>query len=70
MNVSKKLTQNYAIDLTVFGKYGSDELSILTVNIGGAITGHHTPRFFVFFAIFNFVIFDIMVYNINHEDEA
>lgn len=67
MNKSFKITQNYAVDITLFEHYGSYGFSLCSLDVGGCLNGDHSPRFFIFFAIFNFVLFEIELYNINHE---
>lgn len=68
MNMTFKITHEYAIDLTLFEHYGSYEFSLCSLDVGGCIEGDHSPRLFIFFALLNFVIFEIEIYNVNHEE--
>lgn len=61
----------FAWELCMFHKFRelSDGLSTVEFKINyDKYVGDHTPRFEIFFVLFNYVIVDFSVYNIYHAD--
>ena len=71
-----KLTKNYALDWNFFWKIRNfkDGINFFNFDIDlDLYKFDHNPKFDICLAIFNYIIFEIEIYNINHvpndEDE-
>jgi hypothetical protein len=64
-----KITNNYAIDFSMFHKYVdfSWSIDIISMTINLQLKGDHTPKFSLFFGIMNIAIIDFSFYNIHHK---
>ena len=64
-----KFNKNYAIDIHFLCKQRlfKDGISFfeLVSNLD-LYKGDHNPKFYIYLILFNFVIFDMEIYNVNH----
>jgi hypothetical protein len=67
-----KISKNYAIDFGFLYKIRSfkDGISIIELSSGlDFYKGDHNPKVHLRFILFNFSIFEINIYNVNHCDD-
>lgn len=68
-----KISKNYAIDFQFFEKFRSisDGIDFFGFKLGiDWYKSDHNPKFNIFFCLFNFLIFDFMIYNVNHVEDS
>lgn len=68
MNLHGPIGKNYGWELALFNRYGSKGI-VFSFDAHFTTTGDHSPHVAAFLVICNFVIFEVNVYNIHHEDE-
>lgn len=68
---STKINENYAAEFTALSQYQSinDGLSVIefSCNFDWFIADHN-PKFEVSLRMFNYTIFEFLIYNVNHVD--
>ena len=70
--LSFSITKSYAVDMQVFKKirYFKDGLSIASIDINwDRYKADHNPKLYILCVLFNYCIFEIDIYNINHADD-
>jgi hypothetical protein len=72
LGFSLRITEKFAIDITLLNKYRSFEDGIDFFQIiceSDFYEGDHNPSFNFFFVILNIALIEINIYNVNHYSE-